>query len=382
MPSTSSCLTLFQKIHGREARLLARAPGRVNLIGEHVDYQDGWVLPVAIDRYIEMAAAPMDRPEVVLSSAAMGGEPVRVPLNRLEPLEGSESWANYVIGVVAGYVEEGVTPVGFEAVIVGDLPAGAGLSSSAALESATAVIVEKLTQTEKTPGERAALCRTAEHRFAGVPCGLMDQLIVNAGARGQALLIDCETAETTPVPLPPGVSLIIANSGVCHALADGEYAKRKADCESAAGILGVSTLRQASRTQVEEAQSVLGDRLFRRARHVVGENERVEVFARALRSGEVGGLGGPMAESHRSLCDDYEVSCGELDSLVDLAGTHGAIGSRMTGGGFGGSTINLVPDTHGDVFCRNVAEDFARSSGTEIEVFEVAAVDGVSVKRV
>jgi galactokinase len=376
MHPNSSCVERFAEIYGHPAVLVSRAPGRVNLIGEHVDYQNGLVMPVALDRYLEVAAAPTDKPEIRLWSSRIDRDPLCVAVDELRPQRGADSWANYVLGVVAQYLGDGTGVTGFDAVIDGDLPLGAGLSSSAALESASALAIEHLSGTKRSTRERARLCQAAEHQFAGVPCGFMDQVVVNEGIVGHALMIDFESVSTTPLPMPKDLSLVIVNSGVKHALADGEYAKRRADCESATQILGIATLREGTMALINAFRDQLGDRLYRRAHHVISENARVEQFADALRRGDYPQFTKLMADSHASLRDDYEVSCDELDTLVALASDLGAVGTRMTGGGFGGSTINLVPDNQAAGFCKELSTAYADEYDTKVDAFIVNPVDG------
>ena len=382
MFSTPDSTKHFETLFGHRPVTLSRSPGRVNLIGEHVDYQGGFVMPIALDRYLEMAARPITKPEIRLWSSSVNRSPLRVPIEGLQPLQGDDSWANYVLGVAAQYIAKESNIVGFEAVIAGDLPIGAGLSSSAALESITALTIEQLNGFDHPPRDRALLCQAAEHHFAGVPCGIMDQLIVNEGVLGHALMIDCETLSLTPVALPDGLSVVIVNSGIRHALADSEYKKRRTDCESASTILGVRSLRHTTLPQIIESQNQLGNRLFRRARHIVTENARVKAFANALINDDTPAISHLMADSHKSLRDDYEVSCNELDTLVSLASDLGAVGTRMTGGGFGGSTINLVHSTQANDFCTAICEAYSRKSGSIVDAFVIKPVGAAEVHRI
>ena len=369
----------FERAYGRETELRARSPGRINLIGEHVDYQDGLVMPAAIDRYITAHAAANDGDGLRLWSDRSGGAPLCLNLGELAPLGGRDAWGNYVIGVIAKYREKGVRTGGFDIAFESDLPSGAGLSSSAALESATALIVEALAKVELPPEERALLCQAAEHEFAGMPCGIMDQLAVNAGVHGHALRIDCRTLDVSPAPLPDGVATVVIDSGVKHALADGEYAKRRADCEEAAQILGVNTLRDSAPEAVDAARGPLGERLYRRASHVVTEIERVRASAAALEGGRLEDLGPLMAASHASLRDQYEVSCPELDTLVEAAGDLGAIGSRMMGGGFGGSTINLIAEDHAERIASDICSRYHQAHEAEVPAIIVQAVGAATL---
>jgi galactokinase len=371
----------FGKSFGRAPVLSACAPGRVNLIGEHVDYQDGLVTPLAINRYVVAAAAPISEPEVRIWSSTCSESPLVVALGRNTPLEADNAWANYVFGVVAGYRKAGHDPGGFEIAFDCDLPAGAGLSSSAALESATALIVEAIANIELPAKQRAQLCQQAEHEYAGVPCGIMDQFAVNCGLAGHALAIDCRTLDISPFPLPGDLAMVVIDSKVKHALADGEYSLRRNDCEAAAEILGVRTLRDSSTGQLEEMRNQLGEQLYRRAHHVVSEIARVKDFTAAMKSGNAVIAGSLMNASHVSLRDDFEVSCAELDTLVEIAGNLNALGSRMMGGGFGGSTINLVHSPKANDFADQVVNTCREQHDWIPEAFVVSAVDGASLSR-
>ena len=366
----------FERLLGRPPRWVAAAPGRVNLIGEHTDYNDGFVLPMAIDRHVVIAA---DRaPSSARVHSAGLGEWADIAVERPTP-SGCPSWSSYVQGVVAGFTARGVAVGPFEAVIGADLPSGGGLSSSAALEVATATLLEAMTGTHLDPLAKALLCQKAEHDFAGVPCGIMDQCASVMGRDGCLLLLDCRSREVRPVPLsdPDAIALIV-NSNVKHALTDGGYAARRRQCEQAAGILGVAALRDADERQVRGARVRLGDLLYRRALHVVTENARTVAAADAIGRGDWAEVGRLMAASHASLRDDYEVSCPELDALVELAAEAGGgvIGSRMTGGGFGGCTISLVRRDAAPSVMRHIEEGYVRRTGRAATAFTTQPVDG------
>ncbi len=377
---TEACLAVSRRLKtwtGRELAFLAAAPGRINLIGEHVDYQGGLVLPAAINLGVFAAAGRLAEPVLRLQTSFAGASEVEIPLDALHRLEAADSWANYPLGVVACYRQAGHETGGLAIAFDASLPAGAGLSSSAAFEAATAMIVEQACGISLPPRERALLCQQAEHTFAGVPCGIMDQLAVNAGQAGHALLIDCQSLEVVPTPLPNDLAMVVVDSGVKHALADGEYAKRRADCETAARLLGVGCLRDATLASVLGAREALGERIFRRARHVVTEIERTRAFAAALAGGELDTAAGLMAASHASLRDDYEVSCEELDALVEIACGLGIAGARMMGGGFGGSTIQLVPAAHAAERAAAL-EQAAAARGLRVSAFPVTAAAGAA----
>ncbi len=382
-PALPSLATRFTRRFGTVPTIRVRAPGRVNLIGEHVDYVGGLVLPVAIDRAIHAAASPNGGNRLRLVSEAPGIQPVEVPLDALARRTGPDQWLNYVLGVLVQYRERGWTVPGFDALFSGDLPLGAGLSSSAALETATALLLEGLSGRGLDPMERARLCQQAEHRHAGVPCGLMDQLAVGAGRAGHALLIDCRDLRVTPVPLPADWSIVVADTRVKHALADGEYRRRREDCERAAHLLGVATLRAATPEMVAARADVLGERLARRARHAVTEIARVPAFVAAAAAGDATAAGALLRASHLSLRDDFGVSCPELDGLAEAAWNAGAargvIGARMTGGGFGGATVNLVRRGWEEALARQLEVDFAGRFGHSPSVFVTRPAGGAEI---
>jgi galactokinase len=374
---------------GSRPRWMAAAPGRVNLIGEHTDYSGGFVLPMAIGRYTVAVAAPaMD------DRAPGGGRQLRVhslaeadtasiPLDvPLEP--GEPRWANYVRGVVAGFAARGLAVPALDVAIASAVPPGAGLSSSAALEVAAATLLEAATGTALDPRDKARLCRRAEHEFAGVPCGLMDQLVSVLGDQAGALLIDCRAETARVVPMrDPGVAVLVCDTGVHHALGDGAYARRRAECEAAARVLGVDCLRDATPQAVALAAAQLGGVGHRRARHVVTENVRTLAAAAALEAGDFAAAGALMYEGHRSLRDDFEVSAPELDLLVDLArgiGPEGGVlGARMTGGGFGGSTVTLVASDRVAAVLGALEDGYRRSTGRALQGFVSRPARGAHV---
>ena len=361
----------FRDHFGHSPEIVTVAPGRVNLIGEHIDYNDGFVLPMAIDRGIALSMG--SSPDSTCRIASDSHEPSEFdPTMDLAP--GEPFWANYVKGVVAGFQARGIPVPPFQAYITADLPAGGGLSSSAALEVATATALEALTGQQLLAEEKALLCQKAEHDFAGVPCGIMDQFAVTMAREGHLLLLDCRSHEAEHVPFQdPDIAVVIANTNVKHSLADGEYAKRKAQCEEAAQALGVASLRDASWMLLEMNKAQLSDEVFRRARHVITEIDRTTNCANRLRAGEWTAVASLLFASHESLRDDYEVSCTELDILVDIARSpdfDGLVyGSRMTGGGFGGSTVSLVDRKIVDRFCEQLTAQYRDQTGLEASVF-------------
>ena len=320
----------FIKAFGRPPRWIAAAPGRVNVIGEHTDYNDGFVLPMAIERYTIVAAAPSESKRIQLRSST-GDQPGGVDLS--QPLKPAPkgTWSNYPVGVIAGFVARGLNPGGFDAFIHSTVPLGGGLSSSAALEVATATLLEIITGKALDPVDKALLCQKAEHEYAGVPCGLMDQFISVMGKQDHLLLLDCRSRKPELVPMSdPSVALLITNTNVKHELTGGEYAKRRAQCEEAAKILGVPSLRDATADALERARSRMDAVVYRRARHVIGEIERTVHAAEGVRASNWPTVGQLMYASHASLRDDYEVSCAELDAVVEIAQKIG-----IKGGGIG-----------------------------------------------
>ncbi|NXL59963.1 GALK1 Galactokinase, partial [Chordeiles acutipennis] len=332
---------------GRAAVLAVWAPGRVNLIGEHTDYNGGFVLPMALQLGTVLVGSPtQDGTISILTTSAEADEPHRVQFpapHQGSPLSpGRPRWANYVKGIIQQY-RGGPVP-GFSAVIASNIPLGGGLSSSAALEVATYTFLQQLCPDDGDLVAKALACQKAEHTFAGMPCGIMDQFISVMGKEGHALLIDCRSLETTLVPLTDAsLAILITNSNVRHALTGSEYPTRRWQCEEAAVALGKASLRDATMAELEAARSRLGEEVYRRARHVVGEIARTAQAAQALQDRDYKMFGRLMVESHNSLRDDYEVSCPELDELVAAAlEVDGVYGSRMTGGGFGGCTVTLL----------------------------------------
>ncbi|MDA7920977.1 galactokinase [Verrucomicrobiales bacterium] len=364
------------------------APGRINLIGEHVDYLGGSVMPIAIARHLTVDAGLSPDDKFRILPVGLGiSDPVEFEIEDCKAgADPGHSWLNYVFGVISGYRGAGVQVPAFQAAISSTLPTGAGLSSSAALETAIALVIEALTGVEQDVVDRALICQKAEHDFAGVPCGIMDQLAVGAGKAGHALLLDCSDLSYSNLPIPDGIAVLTADTGVKHALGDGEYRKRRENCESALGILAADSFRGLSLADIETAKEVLGDLLFRRARHAVTEMARVDAFANALKQGDIAPLGRLMRESHESLRSDFDVSCVELDRLVEAAyefgPERGLIGSRMTGGGFGGSTVSLVAAESADELKNHLEKFYREKFARDLNCFVTSAVDGAGFDSV
>ena len=373
----------FQKHYGRAPRWIVAAPGRVNVIGEHTDYNDGFVLPMAIERYAIMAADVAAAPgkisvyDTQFKQSAL--IEVTAPVSK-----GSPKWSNFIRGVLAGFQNRGVTLPALDVAFLSTVPLGGGLSSSAALEVCTATLIEAVTGKKIDPIEKALLAQKAEHDFAGVPCGIMDQFISALGREGHLLLLDCRTRKTELVPMSdPSVALLIINTNVKHELGSGEYAKRRAECEEAAKILGVKSLRDATPDQLEKAKGKLSEVVYRRARHVIGEIERTTHAAEGIRASNWPTVGVLMYASHAALRDDYEVSCKELDVVVDIAESiglaGGVYGCRMTGGGFGGCCVALVKADAVDAITQKIAADYKAKTGIDAAIFASRPAAGATI---
>ncbi len=369
----------FEQAFGVKPRVF-RAPGRVNLIGEHTDYNDGFVMPSAIGFYTWIAASP--RPDGILHARSEEFHEM-IDLS-LQELAGPprKHWSDFVRGVAAVLQSRGYRFSGANLIIEGQVPMGAGLSSSASLEVAIALALLSTSPTNAAPLELAKMCQRAEHEYVGTRCGMMDQFIAVFGQVDHALMLDCRSLQAESLVIPHDVRLVICNSMVKHVLASGEYNRRRADCETGVGILKkslpqVTALRDVSPRQLESHRQELPDVVYRRCRHVTTENQRVLDAAGALRSGNLDEFGRLMYESHRSLRDDYEVSCKELDLLVDIASEcKGVYGSRMTGGGFGGCTITMVDSNHANEFQQKLSKRYQDATSITPAIYVCSAAQG------
>jgi len=364
---------------GVEATFWAIAPGRVNLIGEHTDYNDGFVMPAAIDRNVVIAARPRED-RIVRINAIDLDSTVEFSLDDIQ-YDSEKPWSNYERGVAkvlqdAGYVLQGV-----DMALTSDIPVASGLSSSAAMEVGTTFVFQSLSDFELDGVKRALLCQRAENEFVGMRCGIMDQYIVSLGKQDYALLIDCRSLGYELVPVPQGHSVVICNTKAkrgAQGLVDSEYNKRREECETAAEILGVKALRDVTPEMFEEKQSLLAEVTRMRCRHVVTEDQRVMDSVAALQAGDITKFGELMNDSHVSLRDDYEVSCTELDAMVEAAWhQEGVIGARMTGGGFGGCAVALVKADAVKAFAATVAQEYTAATSLVPEIYVCQPSEGV-----
>lgn len=368
---------IFANVFGRrndEAKV-TKAPGRVNLIGEHTDYNDGFVLPTPISRHV-WAAAAINESGTANLYAGDYDERASFDLDDIR-FDVEHGWANYVMGVAWALLEEGHSLGGVDLAISGDVPVGAGLSSSAAIEVAVARMFVHLFGLEIDPVELAYIGMRAENEFVGVQSGIMDQFVGSLGRQGEALFIDCRTNEHESIPMPEGVRVVIVNTMVVRELQSSAYNERRRQCEEGVRMLrkempNAQALRDVSQGELERFRGVLPDVIMRRCIHVVSENSRVLEAVKAFRDDDVVRFGELMYDSHVSLRDDYEVSCTELDILVEAAkGIRGTLGSRMTGAGFGGCTVNLVEEDRVPHFAKEIIERYRFATGTVPDVYMV-----------
>jgi galactokinase len=373
----------FQEFFGTTPDVTVRAPGRVNLIGEHTDYNDGFVLPAAIDRAIEFGARRR-KDRVVRAYSIDFQEQAEFSLEAIER-DNEHAWSNYLRGVLKFLQEDGHSLTGIDVAFGGNVPREAGLSSSAAVEVGAVALSMRLFNIELGPLEVVRLARRAENDFVNVPCGIMDQFACALGKRDHALFLDCRDLSYRYVPLSGQVKIVVCYSGVRRALAASEYKVRLQQCRQAVAQLGttglaVKSLREIDLTDLEVARHSLSEILLKRARHVVSENDRVLKAVKDLEKGDLESFGRLMVASHESLRDDYEVSCKELDVLVEMALKQpGVLGARMTGAGFGGCTVNLVLADAAEPFAEAVQEGYSKATGLNAEVYVCEASDGALV---
>lgn len=373
----------YQHHFGQPPELLVSAPGRVNLIGEHTDYNDGFVLPMAIDRKICIGGALRDDQDVHLYSLNFDN----AAQFSITSLQKADAWTDYVQGVISELLKTGAQIRGFNAAVYGDVPLASGLSSSAAMEVATAFFLAQLHQIEMAPEAMAQLCQRAENQFVGMNCGIMDQFISRLGRQGHALYLDCRTLAYQQIPFDlAGYTVVICNSNVPRQLVDSAYNERRTQCEKGVRLLqtklsGVTALRDVSSEQLAAHQALLPPLVYQRCKHVVTEDERVSRAIDVLQRGDLAAFGRLLNQSHTSLRDDYEVSCAELDHLVEIArSVQGVLGSRMTGAGFGGCTVSLIQESALEEFKATVAAEYAKRTGLTADIYVSKAEDGARVE--
>ncbi len=397
----------FREKFGCEPTVFAAAPGRVNLIGEHTDYNGGYVFPMAIERYTIIAATPTDSDKTTIWTKDCGNKMVPTvagdfTLSADVAPKDSPDWASYVQGTISCCLRKGATlKSGFNAAIVSNVPLGGGLSSSASLEVSVATLIEELSGHKFEGSEKPLLCVDAEHEYAKMPCGIMDQFISALGQKDCAMLLDCKSERPEMVPMSdPTVSVLITNSNVKHELTGSEYPERRAACKAVAEALGRKLLREVSMDELlaskdkilamkvqltfgEKSKEISGETLFKRARHAVGEDVRTLKMKDALVAGDWATVGEQMYASHESLRDDYEVSCKEIDELVEIARSigpdGGVIGSRITGGGFGGCTVTLVRTDKADEIAKKIAQEYKARVGEDATIFVTRPAQGARV---
>lgn len=376
---------LFEKQFNRSPQVIAEAPGRVNLLGEHTDYNDGFVFPAAIDRSMKVLAAGRDDDKVRVFSADFRKDSA-FSLYSIEKSNG-ETWSNYLRGVADQLIRNGFSIGGGDFLISGDVPVGAGLSSSAAYEVAAAAAFRELFGLELDNVRLALLAQAAERQFVGVQCGIMDQF-VSANARvSTALFLDCRDLTYENIPLDQDTSIVVCDSDVQRALNNSAYNDRRTECEEAARILtagfpGATALRDISLESVEENRALLGETLYKRAHHVVSENDRVLKGIGLLQGGNMPAFGRLLFESHTSLRNSFEVSCPELDLLVELAAEFkGTLGSRMTGAGFGGCTVSLVEAGHAENFIKKIKPEYDKRTGRNCRIYTCMPTGGVKAQK-
>ena len=374
----------LKKQFGVEAKWLVAAPGRVNLIGEHTDYNDGFVFPMAIERQTVVAAAPLEKgPSKVYSVQTDETVEILIDGSSVPPTASNVKWSSYVQGVVACCFEAGLKSTPFCAVINSNVPLGGGLSSSASLETSVATLLELIVGKKLGEKQKPLVCQKAEHTYAHMPCGIMDQFISALGKKDHAMLLDCRSQEPTMIPLSDdSVSVLIINSNYKHELTGSEYPERRAMCHEAAEVLGVSKLRDADLIMLETARDNLTDTQYRRARHVISEDTRTQEMAKSLVAGNWERCGELMYQSHFSMCTDFEITTPELDLLVTLArliGVEGGVyGSRMTGGGFGGCTVSLVKTEKIDGLSKKISKNYKAITGIEPTIFATRPAQGAT----
>ncbi len=378
MLNIQSIQQTFSAYFNAKPACVVRAPGRVNLIGEHTDYNDGFVLPMAIDRAVWIALRPRRNGRIFLHSENLQSH-ASFDLNRLVKADG---WQEYIKGVAHELQQAGHALTGWEGVIQGDVPEGAGLSSSAAVELAAARAFAAVSSIPWDPPAMAHLAQKAENDWVGVSCGIMDQMASAASCAGNALFIDCRTLETRHIPLPAGVAVVILDTSTRRGLLASAYNERRVQCETAARFFGVSALRDVTLEEFESRQDGIGhDPVRRRARHIITENQRVLEAVEAMHVGDLYRLGELFNQSHLSLRDDFEVTNDALDQIVAAAQFQpSCFGARMTGAGFGGCAVALVEPDAVEEFSREVSAVYTRNTGLQARIYACQPAAGASLE--
>ncbi|MTI15205.1 galactokinase [Sansalvadorimonas verongulae] len=371
----------FVRIFGSQPEQFYQAPGRVNLIGEHTDYNDGFVLPCAINHGTVIAASKRTDDKIVLIACDYDDARSEFDLNQpLEKKEGDEFWSNYIRGTTQALMNKGHKLTGANLVITGDVPQGTGLSSSASLEVATGTALCHLSGITLPGSELALAGQSAENDFVGSNTGIMDQMISACGKDDHAMMLDCRSLETTPVSMPEKAAVVIVNSNVRRGLVDSEYNTRRQNCEDAARILGVKALRDANIDLLNSHRESMDEVSYKRAHHIITENQRTTEAAKALAAGDLTRMGELMAQSHISMAQDFEITVPAIDILVDIiASTKTDGGVRMTGGGFGGCVVALVPETDIPAIKEAVARQYPEKTGLQGDVYICQASCGAGV---
>ena len=378
---TKAATQCFERHFDATPAQLSIAPGRVNLIGEHTDYNDGFVFPVAINFHTCVAASPRSDRTISVVALDEGSQKVEFDIDAAAHFDTTAPWSNYVRGVVAELRATNFTLTGANLAISGNVPLGAGLSSSAALEISLIAALTGLSHEHISAADAARIGQAAENNFVGCQCGIMDQMISAAGSADHALLLDCRDLTMTPTPLPQHLAIVVINSNLQRALVDGEYNTRREQCEAAAAHFNVSALRDLSLDQLLEEQHKLDPLVFRRARHVVTENKRTLDMRTALTAGDMAGVSKLMADSHLSMRNDFEITTPEIDGLVEIVdeviGTQGGV--RMTGGGFGGCCVALMPKDLVSGALAAVEERYPTIANRDAQAFVCEATNGAFV---
>jgi galactokinase len=374
----SRAIEAFQDVCGYQPTTFVQAPGRVNIIGEHTDYNDGFVMPCAIDFQALIACAKRTDGIVRLISVDYGNVQDAFEIAKSITVSKDKLWANYMRGVIHFLKEKGYQMGGADIAITGNIPLGAGLSSSAALEVVTGQAMKALYDLTVTQSDLAFISQASEHHFAGCNCGIMDQMISACGKKDHALLLDCRTLQTKAVAIPEAISIVIINSNITHSLVDGAYNRLREQCEEAAHRLGKVALRDATLKELNASNIEQGSDVYKRAHHIITENSRVEACADALIAGDLQRVGEYMYVSHQSMRDDFEITVPEIDYIVqiltDVIGSKGGV--RMTGGGFGGCCVALMPTDMVDQAKMIIEEKYEAKTGIKASIYICNAQDG------